>query len=72
MVKNLPVMWRPRFNPWGSRRSPGEGNGYPLLYSCLEIPWTQGPGRLQSMGVPELDMTEQLTLKCYTNQNLGE
>ena len=31
-----------------------------------------GPGRLQSMGVPESDRTEQLTLKCYTNQNLGE
>ena len=22
----------------GSGRSPGEGNGYPLQYSCLEIP----------------------------------
>ena len=22
----------------GSRRSPGEGNGYPLQYSCLESP----------------------------------
>ena len=24
----------------GLERSPGEGNGYPLKYSCLEIPWT--------------------------------
>ena len=31
-------------------RSPGEGNGNPLQYSCLEIPWTEEPGRLQSMG----------------------
>ena len=31
-------------------RSPEEGNGYPLLYSCLEIPWTEKPGRLQSLG----------------------
>ena len=30
-------------------RSPGEGNGYPLQYSCLEIPWTEEPGGLQSM-----------------------
>ena len=30
----------------GSRRSPGEGNGYPLQYSC---PWTELPGELQSM-----------------------
>ena len=34
----------------GSGRAPGEGNGYPLQYSCLKIPWTEEPGRLQSMG----------------------
>ena len=35
-----------------SGRSPVEGNGYPLLqYSYLKIPWTEEPGRLQSMGV---------------------
>ena len=32
----------------GSGRSPGEGNGYPLQYSCPEN--SEGPGRLQSMG----------------------
>ena len=30
--------------------SPGEGNGTPLQYSCLENPWMEEPGRLQSMG----------------------
>ena len=25
----------------------GEGNGNPLQYSCLEIPWTEEPGGLQ-------------------------
>ena len=33
---------------------PGEGNAYPLKYSCLgnwEIPWTEEPGRLQSIGL---------------------
>ena len=34
----------------GSGRSPGEGNDNPLQYSCLEIPWTEEPGGLQSMG----------------------
>ena len=34
----------------GSGRSPGEGNGNPLQYYCLEIPWTEELGRLQSMG----------------------
>ena len=28
-----------------SRRSPGEGNGYPLLYSCLENPMDAGAWR---------------------------
>ena len=34
----------------GSQRLPGEGNGYSLWYSCLEIPGTEEPGGLQSMG----------------------
>ena len=34
----------------GSGRSLGEGNGYPLQYSSLRIPWTEEPGRLQSIG----------------------
>ena len=28
----------------GSGRSPGEGNDYPLKYSCLENPRTEEPG----------------------------
>ena len=28
----------------------GEGNGNPLQYSCLENPWREEPGGLQSMG----------------------
>ena len=34
---------------WG--RSPGGGHGNPLQYSCLEIPWTEEPGGLQSRGL---------------------
>ena len=34
----------------GLGRSPREGNGNPLQYSYLEIPWMEEPGRLQSMG----------------------
>ena len=44
----------------GSGLSPGKGNGNPLEYSCLEIPWTEEPGRLQSMGSLESDTTERL------------
>ena len=35
----------------GLGRSPGEGNGNPLQYSCLENPMDEEPGRLQSMGL---------------------
>ena len=34
-----------------SGRSPGGGYGNLLQYSCLEIPWTEEPGRLWFMGL---------------------
>ena len=43
-------MQRPEFDPWVGR-SPGEGNGYPLQYSCLENPMDRGAWWLQSMGL---------------------
>ena len=33
----------------GSGISPGEGNGYPLQYSCLENPRGREPGGLPSV-----------------------
>ena len=42
----------------GSRKLPGEGNGYPLQYSGLEIPMDRGAGGLQSIGRKVLYMTE--------------
>ena len=37
-----------------SGRSPGEGNGNPLQYSCLENPWTEELGGLKSMGLQKV------------------
>ena len=34
-----------------SEQSPAEGNNTPLQYSFLEIPWTEGPGKLRSIGL---------------------
>ena len=44
----------------GSERSPGEGNGKPLQYSCLENPMDGGAWGTTVHGVAELDTTEQL------------
>ena len=37
------------FHPW-SGKILWRRNGNPLQYSCWEIPWTEDPGELQSMG----------------------
>ena len=34
----------------GSGRSPGGGHSNPLQYFAWRIPWTEEPGRLQSIG----------------------
>ena len=41
-----------------SGRSPEEGNGYTLQYSCLENTWTEKPRGLQSMGSQRVSTTE--------------
>ena len=38
----------------GLGRSPGEGHGNPLQYSCLENPWTEEPGGPQSIGLQRI------------------
>ena len=41
-IKRLPAMQETPGSIPGSGRSPGEGNGYPLQYSCLENPMDGG------------------------------
>ena len=44
----------------------GEGNGTPLQYSCLEIPWAEEPGRLQSMGSWRVGHNWATSLSLFT------
>ena len=52
-VKNPPAIGRPGFNPW-TGRPPGEGNGNPLQYSCLENPTDSGAWQATVHGVTTL------------------
>ena len=50
-----------RSNP-GLGRPPGEGNGNPFQYSCLENPMDRGAWRATVHGVAESDRTHTHTL----------
>ena len=57
VVKNLPANAGDAGSIPGLGRSPGEGNGNPLLYSCLENPMDQGARWATVHGLPkESDM----------------
>ena len=56
-VKNLPVNAGDSGSSPGSGKSPGEGNGNSLQYSCLENPMDRGAWWATVNGVTkELDM----------------
>ena len=60
-VKRLPAMWETQVRSLGLGRSPGEGNGSPLQYSCLEK--SHGQRSLvgySPWGPKESDTTERL------------
>ena len=55
----------------GLGRSPGEENGNPLQYSCLENSMHKDLEDYSSWGHKELDMTERLTLSLFFPPLLG-
>ena len=50
----------------GLGRSPGEGNGNPLQYSCLENSTARGAG-YSPWGHKESDMTKRLSRPAYSH-----
>ena len=63
MVKNLPADAGDGGSIPGWGRSPGEGNGYPLQYSCLENPIDRGTWQATVRGVTE----SQTRLSTHTH-----
>ena len=49
----------------GLERSPGEGNGKPLQYSCLGNPMDRGVWRATVHGVRESEATEQASVGYF-------
>ena len=60
MVKNLPAMQETWVQSLGREYSPGEGNGNPLQYSCLENSMDRGAWWATVHGVARVRQTEQL------------
>ena len=65
VVKNLPANAgdvRDTSSVPGSGRSPGEGSGNPLQYSCQKIPWTEESGRQSGSSWGHKKSTEWLSM----------
>ena len=64
MVKNVPASEGDVGSIPGSGRSPGEGNGNPLQYSCLENSMDRGTWRASAHRVAK----SQTQLSTHTKQ----
>ena len=66
MVKNLPANAEGTGSFPGSERSPGEGNGNPLQYSCLGNPVVRGAWWTAVHWIKESYMTEHSHMPLFT------
>ena len=53
-VKNLLAMQETQVQSLGQEDPPGEGNGYPLQYSCLENSMNRGTWQATVQGVAKV------------------
>ena len=62
-IKNLPAMQETWVRFLGWEDFPGEGNGYPLQYSCLENPMDRGAWWATVHGVTKSQRLASVSLK---------
>ena len=65
MVKNLPAEQEMQVRSWGQEDPLEEGMATYSSILAWRIPWTEEPGRLQSMGSLESDTTERLPFHSH-------
>ena len=68
-VNSLPTMQGAWDGSLGSEEPPGEGNGNPFQYLCLEIPRTSKPGGLQSTGLQSVRQAWATMLSLFVFYN---
>ena len=66
-VKNLPAIQETQVQFLGSGKSPGEGNDYPLEFSCLENSMNRGAWQATVHGVTK-SRTQLKRLSMQTSQ----
>ena len=62
MVKNVPAMWETWVKSLGWEDPLEKRMATHSRILAWRIPWTEEPGRLQSMGLQKLDRNDQLSL----------
>ena len=68
LVKNLPAKQETQVQSLGQEDSLEKEMVTHSSILAWSIPWTEEPGRLQSMGLQESDRTERLTLTWWSQQ----
>ena len=69
-LKHLPAMGETRVWSLG-QKDPGEGNGDPLQYSCLQNPWWEELGRLHSTGSQRVRHNWMTSFSLFTFHHRG-
>ena len=71
LVKNLTAMWETQVHFLGQEDPLEKEMATHSSILAWRIPWTEEPGRLQAMGLQELDMTQQLNHHTLVSSKLS-